>query len=547
MKKPTRVLIVEDEMIVALDLERRLQRLGYEVCGPAATGAAAIAAAAAQPPDLVLMDICLSGAMDGIAAAQRIREAHDLPVIFLTANADEPTLERARATHAASYLLKPYRERELQISIELGLANHRLERELRQAQQELEARVQMRTAELAEANAALRAEIAAREKAEAQVLRAQRLESIGALASGIAHDLNNVLTPLMMSAQALEDAAPGSYNAQLGELILNSSKRGAQMVKQILLFVRGLDGERTALQPAHLVNEVNQLLRDTLPRNIRIRTRCGAAVRPIVADVTQLHQLLMNLCVNARDAMPRGGDLTIELENVSPEAPLYQKHPAARGDYIRLAVVDTGIGMPPEVRERIFTPFFTTKDVGQGTGLGLSTVQSIVRAHQGFIDVESVVGLGTRITVFLPVGASAPGPEEGLDAAPPAGHGEQVLLVDDEACVREITKATLEAYGYRVLLAQDGVDAIAQFARRAGEIAAVVTDQEMPMLSGAGCIRGIRRLAPRVPVLLVSGTGTPAVPIELRDETRLELLPKPFTQAQLLRALHRVLQEEKRA
>lgn len=660
--KPPRILITEDEMIVALDLERRMKKLGYDVCAVVSSGEEAVRRAAQLEPDIVLMDICLAGALDGIDAAAQIRRIHDLPVIYLTANADEKTLARARATHPASYLLKPFRERELQICVEMALLNHRLQRELKAAHDGLEQRVRERTAELAEANAALRREmearagaehvireqaalldkardaihvqqldgavvywnrsaerlygissadalgrpfdglvgstpvaggvdpreatlaegewvgelthmtrggapvvvesrwtlvrdragqpasilviatdITARKSIEAQFLRAQRLESVGALASGIAHDLNNVFTPLMMAAQSLEDAPPGSYNAQIADILLSSARRGAGMVKQILLFVRGAEGERVPVQPEHLVHEVQKLLRDTLPRSIRVRTRCAPDLRPVVADATQLHQLLMNLCVNARDAMPRGGELTIEAQDAGPEDERIRRRAGASGNYLRLVVADTGSGMPPEVQARIFTPFFTTKEPGKGTGLGLSTAQSIVQAHQGFIEVESSVGAGTRFFVYLPSSDVATGVETTPESEPPAGCGEKLLVVDDEAGVREITRATLEAYGYRVVLAQDGIEAIARFAQLAGEIAGVICDQDMPLLDGPGCVQGLRRLAPAMPVLLVSGSAVRPLPRDLAGAAGIATLTKPFTKEQLLTAVHRCL------
>jgi CheY-like chemotaxis protein len=347
----------------------------------------------------------------------------------------------------------------------------------------------------------------------------------------------------MMSAQALEDSAPGSHNARLGEIILSSSRRGAEMVKQILLFVRGAEGERVPLKVEHIVKEVQNLLRETLPRSIRIQTRCGSDLRAVVADATQLHQLLMNFCVNARDAMPQGGDLTIELQNAGVDSTFFRQHPSAAGEYLRIVVSDTGTGMPPEVRARIFTPFFTTKEPGKGTGLGLSTAQAIVRDHGGFIDVESTVGVGTRFIVYLPACDKAEIDLAPLDMYPPHGNNELVLVVDDEACVREISKAALEAYGYRVVCASDGVDALAQYAQRAVRIACVICDDEMPYLDGIGCVRALRRISPDVPVLLMSGSGAQAAPAVLAHEPNLGFLAKPFTKAQLLFALHRCLHD----
>ena len=333
-----------------------------------------------------------------------------------------------------------------------------------------------------------------RKKLEAQYLRAQRMESIGTLAGGVAHDLNNVLSPIMMAIDLLKlDASGNPKRLQLLDTIRASARRGADLVRQVLSFARGLEGERIAVDLHHLVDDLRGIITETFPRKITIETEIPSNLWPIIGDATQIHQVLLNLAVNARDAMPEGGTLTFAADNLEVDAQYAGTGQEVRpGPYVMIAVTDTGTGMPPEVRDRIFEPFFTTKEIGKGTGLGLSTVHAITKSHGGFLTVDSEMGHGTTFKVFLPADRElARIAAENAPVDVPRGRGELVLVVDDEESIRSITQQTLEAFGYRVLTASDGAEAVAVFAQHTGETALVLIDMAMPVLDGPTAIHAL--------------------------------------------------------
>lgn len=304
-------------------------------------------------------------------------------------------------------------------------------------------------------------DITQKKQLEAQFLRAQRMESIGTLAGGIAHDLNNVLAPILMTAQLLETQLHDQRSQRLLPIVVANAKRGAALVKQVLSFARGLEGDRTVIQVKHLILEIQQIAKETFPKSIELSTDIGQNLWTVSGDATQLHQVLMNLSVNARDAMPDGGTLSISASNlVIDENYTRMNLEATVGAYIVITVADTGIGIPPAILDRIFEPFFTTKVLGKGTGLGLSTVVGIIKSHGGFVNVHSEVGKGTQFKVYLPA-SEVIETTELEEVESPTGHGELILVVDDEAAIREITETSLLTYNYKVLTASDGIEAIA--------------------------------------------------------------------------------------
>jgi CheY-like chemotaxis protein len=315
------------------------------------------------------------------------------------------------------------------------------------------------------------------------------------------------------------------------------------MIRQVLEFARGIEGERIELQPTHLIKEVARILKSTFPKTIDIKVSIAEDLSPIVGDATQMHQVMMNLCVNARDAMPKGGSLTIKAENIYLDENYARMHFEARqGPYIMISVADTGIGMPADVIEKIFEPFFTTKEQGKGTGLGLPSIRGIVKGHGGFIDVYSEVGKGTEFRIYIPAATSIKArPEEEELSGLPTGHGELILIVDDEIPLLEVSKKTLEDNGYRVLTARDGTEGLAVYAEHRKKIDAVVMDMVMPYLDGPATIRAIQRLNPEVKIIASSSLSANDNTFEAANEGVRIFLKKPYTAEKLLKALAEVL------
>ncbi len=392
-------------------------------------------------------------------------------------------------------------------------------------------------------------DVTEQKRTEEHFLRAQRMESIGTLAGGIAHDLNNILSPILMSVDMLQqnDLDP-EINRWLG-VIKESTERGADLVKQVLTFARGMEGERVSVQVKHIVKDLIAVLKGTLPKSINVSYNIDPELAMICADPTQIHQVLMNLCINSRDAMPDGGTLSFTASNVElDENDVPMNTNAHTGKYVVLTVADTGTGMPAEIKDRIFDPFFTTKDIGQGTGLGLSTLLTIVNGHSGFIDLYSEPGKGTRFSIYFP--AVNDGPSIGPDSrrvAFPEGSGELILVVDDEDSILDITRATLEKFGYRVLTATDGESGLTTFKKNADEIEAVLTDMAMPRMDGAAFIRSLLQHRVGMAVIAMSGLTNAGQSADLHDLGVSAILSKPFTAEKLLVLLAEVFAKRDQA
>jgi two-component system cell cycle sensor histidine kinase/response regulator CckA len=392
-------------------------------------------------------------------------------------------------------------------------------------------------------------DITERKELEANSLRAQRLDAIGTLTSGIAHDMNNILAPIMMSAPLLRMGLSAEKREQTLVAIEASAQRGADLVRQLLAFARGVEGPRRTIQAGVLIREMVKIARQTFPKTITIVESVPKGNWPIVGDTTQLHQVLLNLCVNARDAMPDGGVLTIAAENIQIDLKTDKMPSEAKtGPYVLLSVTDTGTGISQEIVDRIFIPFFTTKESGKGTGLGLSTVVGIVKSHGGFISLKSVVGKGSSFQVFLPAnpeGIDVVVAKSPADAVP--GHGELILVVDDEVSILEVVRNILVRYGYRVIIAHDGVEASKQYVLHRKEIHAVITDLDMPLMGGLALVRALKATDPSVAILVSSGLAS-----ERRMKTRRaeldalgvkKMLSKPYTVEMILKAIRDVLSE----
>lgn len=384
-------------------------------------------------------------------------------------------------------------------------------------------------------------DVTEKKQLEKQILRAQRMESIGTLASGIAHDLNNVLSPILMSVQVLQAKMQDSRSKQMLSIVESNAKRGANLVKQVLSYARGFEGERYVFQLSHLILEMKQVAEQTFPKSINIITEIQSGLLPVCGDSTQLHQVLLNLCLNARDAMPDGGILTITASHaVIDENYTKMNLEAKAGDYVLLTVSDTGIGISHDILDRIFEPFFTTKEFGKGTGLGLSTVSGIIKGHNGFITVSSNIGKGTKFQVYLPViQIPEKQPVEVLET--PLGNGELILVVDDESPILEISKTTLESHNYQVILAKDGIEAIALYVQQKNNINAAIIDIMMPQMDGNATIQTLRKINPSLKILAVSGLATSEqLPLTTHDAP-ISFLPKPYTAQELLTALSAII------
>jgi two-component system, cell cycle sensor histidine kinase and response regulator CckA len=386
-------------------------------------------------------------------------------------------------------------------------------------------------------------DITQKKQIETQFLRAQRMESLGTLASGIAHDLNNMLSPILMSVPLLKAKLSDERSEKILSIVENNAKRGANLVKQVLSFARGIEGDRTVLQLKYEILEIKQIIEHTFPKSITLDNEIQPDLWQICGDRTQIHQVLMNLCVNARDAMPNGGTLNISVKNIFIDENFARMHLDAKvGSYILLSVADTGIGISQETLDRIFEPFFTTKEFGKGTGLGLSTVIGIIKGHGGFISVSSAKGKGTKFKVYLPaVNTVVIQPESNQEI--PIGNEELILIVDDEPSIREITTTSLEKYNYKTITASDGIEAIALYAQHKDKIKAAIIDMMMPNMDGATTINTLKKMNPYLRIVAVSGLATSEQLLLNKTSQHAGFLPKPYTMQELLQTLRGVLSQ----
>lgn len=478
--------------------------------------------------DIVISDFALPS-YDGMKALALTREkCPDTPFILFSGTIGEDTAVESLKRGASDYVLK-------QRPVRLAPA-------VRHALKEAEQREQHRRVE-----EELRRSAEREKQLEARFLRMQRMESIGALVGGIAHDLNNALVPVLMGVGYLRRESLSPEATHILTTMETSTRRGADMLKQVLAFARGVEGNKSAIEMGVLLREMDRIVRDTFPKNIQWRVKVPSGLWTVSGYATQLHQVLMNLCINARDAMPHGGMLRLAADNFSLEKQQAAAHAnTSPGPYLRITVADTGTGMAPDILNKIFQPFFTTKEAGKGTGLGLSTSLNIVKNHGGFITVNSTAGEGTEFHVYLPaVSASAPIEIETRLSRLPVGQGECILIIDDETAICEITKATLENYGYRVLVASSGPEAVAIYAEKRSVIALALTDSEMPFMDGRATCLALRKINPDLKIVFASGST-----YGREEDTSIAVrvnafIPKPYTVEKLLTTVNQVLNEAK--
>lgn len=640
----TRILIVEDEILVARDLEQQLTALGYQAVGIAATGARALQLVAESQPHLILMDIRLQGALDGIATAEQIRQRHLLPVIYLTAHADSATAARARVSEPFGYILKPFEERELRTIIEMALYKHEAERKLRASERRFATTLRSigdaviatdeqgyitymnPTAEeltgwsLAAAQGQPLANIfqiisettrqpapspakrvlqegivvglanhtllitrdgqelpiddsaapilddqgnctgvvlvfrditerrLAEERlraSEQQVRQVQKMEAIGQLAAGIAHDFNNMLTVINgYSSLLLSSKEPGPNWQKYVERIETAGKRAEALTRQLLTFSRRQMVQSRILSLNQIVMNMEQMFSRLLGEHIQIITVLDTTLAPVRADAGQIEQVLMNLAVNARDAMPDGGAITLQTSNLILTREQTLGLPDLQpGLYAVLTVQDTGCGMTEQVKAHLFEPFFTTKERDKGTGLGLATVYGIIKQSNGHITVKSEVNQGTAFTIYLPaVHGQVTDVEQTLHAADLPQGGETVLLVEDEDTVRNFTSEVLRACGYVVLQAANGAEALQISATHTGPLQLLLTDIVMPAMNGWSLAERIAGQRP-VKILYMSGY-TDSVHLGAQAKGgKIPLLLKPFTPNALAQKVRALLDE----
>ncbi|MBD2388503.1 hybrid sensor histidine kinase/response regulator [Cylindrospermum sp. FACHB-282] len=386
-------------------------------------------------------------------------------------------------------------------------------------------------------------DITEKKQLEAQLFRSQRLDSLGTLAGGIAHDFNNILTPIMTIAQLLPLKHPDldESSQQMLKMLQSNAKQGADLVRQILSFTRGSEAKRTIVQPWYLIEDIKQIVKRTFPKSIDIKTDIGANLGNIWGDSTQLHQVFMNLVVNARDALSDGGNLQISVTKLFIDENYTRSHIGAKvGDYVMITVADNGVGISPEIRDKIFDPFFTTKEIGKGTGLGLSTVMGIVKSHGGFVEVSSQVGVGSQFYVYLP--SCEESADQVVDEIPIlTGQGELILVVDDEAAITQIIKTTLEIHNYKVLNAQNGIEALEAYNQYKDEIKLVLLDMMMPAMSGEITIRTLQIINPQVQIMAMSGLATAEALLQTTGISIQGFLAKPFAVSQLLNSVQEIL------
>ncbi len=634
MNSKTRIMVVEDEFIVSMEIQDRLKSLGYSIAYAAASGEDAIDKVPETQPDLVLMDIMLKGEMDGVVAAERIKSNYEIPVIYLTAHSDEATLTRAKISQPFGYLIKPFDERGLHTTIEMALYRHDMEIKLKQSEQWLaavlnsigdaviatdsqgkikfinpnaesltgwkqnealdkqlgqvinikdkqvgkqlikpikngfkkhstpdlflnsilvtrfgnEVPIDSSTSpirdEKGEINGAVIVfrDITEKVKLERQLTQAQKMESIGLMAGGVAHDFNNILAAILGYASFMKvKLISDDPNYKYVETIERSAQRGAELTSQLLTFTRGGKQDIRPVNLNEIVNETVKIIKSTFDKAIDIETRLFEDLPSVKADEVQMQQMLMNLCVNARDAMPHGGKLIVETDLT-----LIHDHDtsffmgAKAGSYVTISVSDTGVGMDKDTLEKIFDPFFTTKEKGKGTGLGLSMVYGVVKNHGGFEKVTSEPGKGTTFKIYFPAGDKVKSTPKTVSKKPAHGN-ELILVVDDEEPIRMFVKDVLESYNYKVLLAENGAEAVSIFEKNKDKIDLVILDMVMPKMGGLQTFIKLKMLNPKVKAFLSSGYSPDGQAAEILERGVNGFLQKPYEMNDLLFKVRDVL------
>src|SRR5450631_2854201 len=533
-----KTVVVEDERVVALHLRQQLTRLGYEVSAIATKGDQALDQIAVHRPDVVLMDIHIEGDMDGIDTALKIPDDWQVPVIYLTAYSEDSTLERARRSKPYGYLLKPFSERELHATIQMALERHRADIQLAEQTRDLHSTVDAKNNELAIASREIENQSDQRQKAEAALSQAQKMEAVGRLTGGLAHDFNNLMQVVVGNLGIITRIAPDDLARlrRAAESALQAAQKAVVVTQRLLAFAAQQPLRPKPVNVNGLVAGMSELLHRSLEESIGIRTVLGAARWLEEVDANQLESAVLNLAVNARDAMGGKGSLKIETRNVALAAEDLTAWPEAiPGDYVLLAVSDTGAGMDDATLARAFEPFFTTKEVGKGTGLGLSQVYGFVKQSGGYVKLESQVGRGMTATIYLPrfTGAAVEEPARRVASVNRVGS-ETILVVEDDDDVRDFSVEVLSEIGYRVLEAEDGPAALRILASSAGSVDLLFTDIVLPGgLNGVEVAGRALLIQPGLAILYTSGYDRNALSHRGRLDSGVELLAKPYEYPEL--------------
>src|SRR5216683_1866524 len=505
-----RVLFIEDsEDDTALQV-RMLRQAGYDIDFKRVDSPSALKEVLDQRWDLIISDYSMPH-FTGTDALRLVRDRDsEIPFIFVSGTIGEDAAVAALKVGAQDYLMKANLSRLIPA----------VRRELREAEERRQ-----------------------RRHLEQHVHQLQRFEAIGRLAGGVAHDFNNMIGAILGWADmGYEEASPGSRVQERFQMIGAQAKRAAGLTRQLLAFAR-----RQILQPCNtslndLVRTAISLLRNVIGERIEIQTALAQDLWVTWADPTQIEQILMNLCLNARDAMPGGGRLLIETQNVEIGEDYLRVHAyALPGRYVLLRVSDTGTGMDAATLEHIFEPFFTTKEMGKGTGLGLATVYGIVKQHKGFIDVDSAPGQGTAFHVYLPLGEGPPEVQEKRHKDALRGGSEGILIAEDNEGLREAAKEILESLGYRVILAKDGADAVRVFEENHPSIDLVFLDVVMPNLNGPEAYTRMCAIKPHIPVIFTTGYASEANLLSARSREKAIVLQKPYGSQHLAQKLREIL------
>ncbi|GLS42938.1 response regulator [Methylobacterium brachythecii] len=550
---PVRILHLEDSDLDAELIEAVLEGVGHPCVIERVMDRPAFAAAA-QPDahDLILADYVLP-TFDGINALAIAREqCPETPFVFVSGTLGEDRAVEALKNGAVDYVTKQRLDR-LPRTVLRALSEARLKADKRAAEaalqalnETLEIRIVERTRELANANAELHLQIAERERIEQALRLAQRLEAVGQLTSGVAHDFNNLLTVIAGNIEFLVNDVTTDRSKRRLTMMKQAAERGASLTAQLLAFSRRQQLEPTPVSLNQTVASMRDLLQSSIGGAVRIETTLQEGLWPALVDATQIELVILNLAINARDAMAVGGCLTIETANVTVTGTQTRPEQPMPGEYVMVAVSDTGTGMPPEVVERVFEPFFTTKEVGKGSGLGLAQAYGFVKQSGGGIRIDTVVGEGTSIKVYLPrVEGVAEAPPKGpcandFAALPDSDGKPAVLVVDDDSAVREVTTTRLSEAGYDVREAGSGLAALASLEADV-HVAAVVLDFAMPGMNGAEAAVEIRKRWPGLPILFVTGYADTKALMKAGAIGADGIVQKPFRDGDLERKVAEVI------